>query len=48
MLMITSIEFDIRHPFSDIKAGAPCFDNNKMNEKCIASQNIKHMLVLAR
>ena len=33
MLMIDSIEFDIRHPFSDVKAEVPCFANDKTNEK---------------
>ena len=33
MLMIASIEFDIRHPFSDVNAEVPCFANDKTNEK---------------
>ena len=37
MLMIDSIEFDIRHPFSDVKPEVTCFANDKTNEKSIAS-----------
>ena len=37
MLMIDSIEFDIRHPFSGVNAEVPCFTNHKTNEKSIAS-----------
>ena len=33
MLMITSIKFDIRHPYSDVNAEVPCFANDKTNEK---------------
>ena len=33
MLMIDSIELDIRDPFSDVKAEVPCFASDKMNEK---------------
>ena len=33
MLMIDSIEFDIRYPFSDVNAEVPCFANDKTNEK---------------
>ena len=33
MLMIASIKFDIRHPYSDVNAEVPCFANDKTNEK---------------
>ena len=33
MLMIDSIEFDIRDPFSDVKAEIPSFTSDKTNEK---------------
>ena len=33
MLMIDSIEFDVRDPFFDVKAEVPCFPNDKTNEK---------------
>ena len=41
MLMIDSIEFHIRCPFSDVKPGVPCFQTNeRTNENGIAGQNI--------
>ena len=48
MLMIDSIECDIRHTFSDVKAEVPCFANDKANEKSFACQVIKPLLLLAR
>ena len=38
MLMIDSIDFDIRDPFSDVKAEVPCLASVKTKEKSIASQ----------
>ena len=48
MVMIDSIEFDIRHPFSNVEVKVPWFTNDKMNEKIIASQKTKPLLLLAR
>ena len=48
MLMIISIEFDIRHPFSDVKAEILVSLMIKRTKKSIASQNIKPLLLLAR
>ena len=33
MLMIDSIEFDIKDPFSEVKAEIPCFASDKTKEK---------------
>ena len=35
MLMVDSIGFDIRYPFSDVRAEGPCFANAKMNKKVL-------------
>ena len=48
MLMIDSIEFDIRYKFSDVRAEVPCVANDKQTTKSIANRNIKLSLWLVR
>ena len=43
MLMIDSIDFDIRDPFSDVKAEVPCLASVKTKEKKYCKSKILNL-----